>query len=244
MQAITACRGSTARSPHALEQLVSDRTVGAGGKPSSNIEITCSRGVDPIRAPSVSTTTRRTRNARAFMAQRARRNAKRTVIVNDKMQKGATRYVRTAAIGRNFDPEFKPELTPRQMLRLRGCRYMTDARKEFPPNWFARGSCRAVATARSISSVSTPASRCRSGATRGWLHPDDPRRGSEAALLAITWAAGCRPKTGGRSSAGRPSAGISGSNGTAEPGSDWPGRASGTPPDWGWTTAARSEASA
>ena len=36
--------------------------------------------------------------------------AKRTVIVNDKMQK-RYRYERTAAVGRNFDPEFKPELT-------------------------------------------------------------------------------------------------------------------------------------
>ena len=41
----------------------------------------------------------------------------RTVIVNDKMQKHY-RYERTAAVGRNFDPEFKPELTPQQMLRL------------------------------------------------------------------------------------------------------------------------------
>ena len=34
---------------------------------------------------------------------------KRTVIVNDKMQK-RYRYERIAAVGRNFDPEFKPEL--------------------------------------------------------------------------------------------------------------------------------------
>ena len=63
----------------------------------------------------------------------------RTVIVNDKMQK-RFRYVRTAAVGRNFDPEFKPELTPQQMLRLGVfCgKYMTDTRKEFPKSWFTR----------------------------------------------------------------------------------------------------------
>jgi hypothetical protein len=63
----------------------------------------------------------------------------RTVIVNDKMQK-RYRYVRTAAVGRNFDPEFKPELTPQQMLRLGVfCgKYMTDTRKEFPKSWFTR----------------------------------------------------------------------------------------------------------
>jgi hypothetical protein len=63
----------------------------------------------------------------------------RTVIVNDKMQK-RFRYVRTAAVGRNFDPEFKPELTPQQMLRLGVfCgKYMTDTRKEFPKSWILR----------------------------------------------------------------------------------------------------------
>ena len=63
---------------------------------------------------------------------------KRTVVVNDKMQKGY-RYVLSAPVGRNFDPEFRPELTPRQMLRLGVfCgKYMTDTRREFPKSWFA-----------------------------------------------------------------------------------------------------------
>jgi hypothetical protein len=42
---------------------------------------------------------------------------KRTVTVNDKMQKGY-RYVCSEPIGRNFDPEFSPELTLQEMLRL------------------------------------------------------------------------------------------------------------------------------
>ena len=37
------------------------------------------------------------------------RGRKRTVTVNDKMQKGY-RYQLTAPIGRSFDPEFKPDL--------------------------------------------------------------------------------------------------------------------------------------
>src|SRR5215471_14021553 len=41
----------------------------------------------------------------------------KTVLVNDKMQRGY-RYVLTAPIGRNFDPDFQPDLTPKQMLSL------------------------------------------------------------------------------------------------------------------------------
>ena len=59
------------------------------------------------------------------------------VTVTDRMQRGY-RYARTARVGRDFDPEFKPELTPAQMLGLGvfGGRYMTDGQGEFPASWF------------------------------------------------------------------------------------------------------------
>ncbi len=67
------------------------------------------------------------------------RAKKRTVTVNDKMQK-KYRYILTEPTGRNFDPEFQPELTPKQMLELGvfGGKYMTDCQKEFPKSWFTR----------------------------------------------------------------------------------------------------------
>ena len=51
------------------------------------------------------------------------------------MQKGY-QYERAEPIGRNFDPEFRPELTPAEMLRLGvfGGKYMTDCKDEFPGN--------------------------------------------------------------------------------------------------------------
>jgi hypothetical protein len=61
------------------------------------------------------------------------------VVVNDKMQSGYS-YHLTQPIGRNFDPQFRPELTPKEMLALGVfCgKYMTDCQKEFPASWFAR----------------------------------------------------------------------------------------------------------
>jgi hypothetical protein len=102
---------------------------------------------------------------------------KRTIVVNDKMQKGY-RYVLSAPTGRNFDPEFKPELTPQRMLKLGVfCgKYMTDTRKEFPKSWFvgaklARGK-RDCSLNHFGVSASQPLSVWRK---KGWIHPDDPR---------------------------------------------------------------------
>ena len=52
---------------------------------------------------------------------------RRKVVVHDKMQRGYV-YYRTEPPGRNFDPAFAPELTPKEMLQLGvfGGRYMTD----------------------------------------------------------------------------------------------------------------------
>ena len=61
----------------------------------------------------------------------------REIIVNDLMQQGY-RYRLTAPAGRGFAPEFRPDLTPRQMLALGVfCgKYLTDCRDEFPASWF------------------------------------------------------------------------------------------------------------
>jgi hypothetical protein len=55
------------------------------------------------------------------------------IVVNDKMQKGYS-YFLTEPVGKNFDPDFNPELTPKEMLELGvfGGKYMTDTKKEFP----------------------------------------------------------------------------------------------------------------
>lgn len=64
---------------------------------------------------------------------------KKIVVVNDKMQKGY-RYELSEPAGKNFDPRFKPQLTPKEMLALGvfGGVYMRDCIKEFPKSWFTR----------------------------------------------------------------------------------------------------------
>ncbi|HEY6024934.1 MAG TPA: hypothetical protein VIV34_12255 [Pseudolabrys sp.] len=102
---------------------------------------------------------------------------KRTVTANDKMQKGY-RYVLSAPPGRNFDPEFKPQLTPAQMLKLGvfGGKYMTDCRREFPASWFAKAKLSPHGRDPRCNFFGVDASQpLAEWKRKGWIHPDDPR---------------------------------------------------------------------
>jgi hypothetical protein len=102
---------------------------------------------------------------------------RKIVAVNDKMQKHF-RYVLTKPIGKNFDLEFKPELTPKQMLSLGvfGGKYMTDCRKEFPSDWFRKAKLCPERHDPKLNyfgiNASKPLSYWRK---KGWIYPDDPR---------------------------------------------------------------------
>jgi len=102
---------------------------------------------------------------------------KRTITVNDRMQRGY-RYTLTAPAGRNFDPEFKPELTPAAMLALGifGGLYMTDCRKEFPKSWFARAKLSPKKRNDALNCFGVAASQpLAEWRRKGWIHQDDPR---------------------------------------------------------------------
>jgi hypothetical protein len=99
------------------------------------------------------------------------------VTVNDKMQHGY-RYVLTAPVGSDFDPEFRPELTPKEMLELGVfCgKYLSDCRSEFPASWFVRAKLSAAGRDCSLNYFGVDASQPLSEWQRkGWIHPDDPR---------------------------------------------------------------------
>ncbi len=101
----------------------------------------------------------------------------KVVVVNDKMQKGY-KYTLTEPTGRNFDPRFKPELTPKQMLELGvfGGKYMTDCKKEFPKSWFARAKLSPEHHDDSLNFFHKHASQpLKVWREKGWIYPMDPR---------------------------------------------------------------------
>ena len=107
----------------------------------------------------------------------AKNAKKKTIVVNDWMQRGY-RYELSAPVGRSFDPEFRPELTPPQMLALGVfCgKYMTDTRKEFPASLFKRAKLAPKASDCALNYFGVDASqpllewRCK-----GWISSGDPR---------------------------------------------------------------------
>jgi len=99
------------------------------------------------------------------------------IIVNDTMQQ-RYRYVCTEPIGKHFDPAFKPELTPQQMLALGifGGKYMTDCRKEFPAAWFRKAKLCPERHDPALNYFGVNASQpLRVWVAKGWIYPADPR---------------------------------------------------------------------
>jgi hypothetical protein len=99
------------------------------------------------------------------------------VVVNDLMQKGYV-YTRTEPVGKNFHPEFKPELTPKQMLELGvfGGKYMTDCGEEFPEAWFKKAKLSHEVHDPKLNFFGVNASKPLSYWNRKeWIQPEDPR---------------------------------------------------------------------
>lgn len=102
---------------------------------------------------------------------------KKTIVVNDKMQFNYW-YELTEPIGENFHPDFKPELTPQQMLEVGvfGGHYLTDCRDEFPPAWFEDAKISPAGNLPELNFFHIQASQSlATWKKKGWIHPDDPR---------------------------------------------------------------------
>ncbi len=103
--------------------------------------------------------------------------ADRQIQVDDRMQTGYS-YLLTEPAGKNFHSEFRPELTPKDMLELGvfGGKYMTDCTDEFPADWFDNARLCAERHDPDLNffgiNASQPLSEWR---RKGWIYDDDPR---------------------------------------------------------------------
>lgn len=99
------------------------------------------------------------------------------VIVRDDIQDNYS-YKLSAPIGKNFDPEFAPDLTPAEMLKLGvfGGHYLNDCREEFPAEWFKDARLSDHGPDASYNFFEVSASQpLKVWQQKGWIYPDDPR---------------------------------------------------------------------
>lgn len=100
---------------------------------------------------------------------------KKVIPVRDSLQ--TYKYRLTEPIGQNFDPEFKPQLTPQQMLELGvfGGHYFEGEQDEFPAEWFIHAKLSEVHDP-SLNFFGVDASQSRQEWQRkGWIYEEDPR---------------------------------------------------------------------
>ncbi len=100
------------------------------------------------------------------------------IVVNDLMQKNYS-YVLSAKPGKNFDPEFKPELTPAQMLKygvFEG-KYLNDCTGEFPLEWY-KNALNKLSPQKADSQKNYFKIKSRQPLKvwkqKGWILPEDP----------------------------------------------------------------------
>lgn len=99
------------------------------------------------------------------------------VVVNDKMQRGYT-YETVEPVGKNFADDFKPELTPQEMLEMGvfGGVYMRDCRDEFPKEWFEKARLAPGKRDASLNFFEINASSSlQEWQRKGWIYDEDPR---------------------------------------------------------------------
>jgi len=102
---------------------------------------------------------------------------KKKIIVNDLMQKDYV-YFLTEPIGKHFHEDFKPELTPKQMLSLGifGGKYMIDCKNEFPKDWFNNVKLSPNFHNPKLNYFKINASKSlKYWVEKGWIYHEDPR---------------------------------------------------------------------
>lgn len=102
---------------------------------------------------------------------------KKKITISNLLQKGYT-YFLTEPMGKNFDPEFKPDLTPAQMLKLGifGGWYRDVDEKEFPKHWFKGVKFSKNGKDPKLNYFKVKASQpLKVWQEKGWIYHEDPR---------------------------------------------------------------------
>lgn len=101
----------------------------------------------------------------------------KTITANNPLQENY-QYQLSEPAGQNFDTEFHPELSPKEMLALGvfGGVYLNDCQDEFPSDWFTKARLSKTGEPDAgLNFFGINASQPRSvWQQKGWIHPDDP----------------------------------------------------------------------
>lgn len=95
---------------------------------------------------------------------------KKVIKVSDKFQDNYE-YELIAPIGKKFDPDFNPDLTPQEMLEagiFNGTYFSGDGEREFPKSWFKKEKKENYFKVKASQSLDE-------WRRKGWIYKDDPR---------------------------------------------------------------------
>lgn len=97
-----------------------------------------------------------------------------------KKQSGDTvrKYKISEPEGKHFDPEFTPDLSPKQMLEMGvfDGDYFREDKAEYPKAWFKKAKLTDAGKHPALNFFGVHASQpLRVWQVKGWIHPDDPR---------------------------------------------------------------------
>ncbi len=102
---------------------------------------------------------------------------KQMVVEEDLMQTGYV-YFLTEQVAKNFHSEFRPQLSPKEMLKLGvfGGKYMSDCTEEFPVDWFDKARLCSEIHNPELNLFGVNASQALAEWRRkGWIYKEDPR---------------------------------------------------------------------
>ena len=102
---------------------------------------------------------------------------KQIVVEKDLMQMGYV-YFLTEQVAKNFHSEFRPQLSPKEMLKLGvfGGKYMSDCTEEFPVDWFEKAKLCSEIHDPKLNYFGVNASQTLAEWRRkGWIYKEDPR---------------------------------------------------------------------